>query len=121
MIDQRPASLAQKTISIDKLVICRKDQEILRRLAGQVAQLAARPIENEKRDLWFRHNTLEVTRPLIFCDPENGWNEIITEAQMQCQGELAREWEMTLRKETFWGESMGDDRVIEPYFQVPYV
>jgi len=121
MIDQRPASLAQKTISTDKLVICRKDQEILRRLASQVARLAARPIENEKRDLWFRHNTLEATRPLIFCDPENGWNEIITEAQMQCQGELAREWEMTLRKETFWGESMGDDRVIEPYFEVPYV
>ncbi len=121
MIDQRPASLAQKTISIDKLLICRKEQGILRRLASQVAQLAARPIENEKRDLWFRHNTLEATRPLIFCDPENGWNEIITEAQMQCQGELAREWEMTLRKETFWGESMGDDRVIEPYFEVPYV
>jgi hypothetical protein len=121
MFDQRPAYLAQKTIIIDKLVICRKDQEILRRLASQVARLAARPIENEKRDLWFRHNTLEATRPLIFCDPENGWNEIITDAQMQCQGELAREWEMTLRKETFWGESMGDDRVIEPYFEVPYV
>lgn len=121
MFDQTPASLAQKTISIDKLVISRKEQEILRRLASQVARLAARPIENEKRDLWFRHNRLEVTRPLIFCDPENGWNEIITEAQIQCQGELAREWEMTLRKETFWGESMGDDRVIEPYFDVPYL
>ena len=121
MFDQRPAYLAQKTISIDKLVICRKEQEILRRLASQVARLAARPIENEKRDLWFRHNTLEVTRPLIFCDPENGWNEIITEAQIQCQGELAREWEMILRKETFWGEFMGDDRVIEPYFEIPYV
>lgn len=121
MFDQRPASLAQKTISTDKLIINSKDQEILRRLAGQVAQLAARPIENEKRDLWFRHNTLQTTRPLIFCDPENGWNEIITEAQVQCQGELAREWEMHLRKEAFWGESMGDDRVIEACFEVPYL
>jgi len=121
LIDQTPASLAQKTISADKFIISRKDREVLRRLADQVAQLAARPIENEKRDLWFRHNALEATRPLIFCDPENGWNEIITDAQMQCQGEIAREWEMTLRKEIFWGESMGDDRVIEPYFEVPYV
>ncbi|GAJ24248.1 unnamed protein product, partial [marine sediment metagenome] len=78
-------------------------------------------IEDEKRDLWFRHNALEATRPLIFCDPENGWNEIITENQIQCQGELAREWEMILRKEIFWGESMGDDRVIEPYFETPYI
>ncbi|GAI45517.1 unnamed protein product, partial [marine sediment metagenome] len=26
-----------------------------------------------------------------------------------------------LRKEIFWGESMGDDRVIEPYFDITYV
>ena len=27
---------------------------------------------------------------------------------------------MALRKEVFWGTRMGDDRVIEPYFNVPY-
>ncbi len=113
--------LGPNAINPDKRVISREDQEILRRLADQVAQLAARPIENEKRDLWFRHNALEATRPLIFCDPDNGWNEIITETQIQCRGELARWWEMTLRKEIFWGESMGDDRVIEPYFDIPYI
>ncbi len=115
-----PVFLSSK-MTTDKLVISRKDQETLRRLAGQVAQLAARPIESVKRDLWFRHNALEATRPLIFCDPDNGWNEIITETQIQCRGELAREWEMTLRKKIFWGESMGDDRVIEPYFETPYI
>ena len=98
-----------------------KDRQVLRSLAGRVAKIAARPQEAEKRELWYRHNSLELTRPVIFCDPENGWNEIITEAQLQCQGELARSWEMTLRKEIFWGEYMGDDRVIEPYFNVPYV
>ncbi|TET93309.1 hypothetical protein E3J33_02130 [Candidatus Aerophobetes bacterium] len=121
MTDQTQATLAQKTIGADKLVIGRGDREILRRLAGRIAELAARPIEDEKRDLWYRHNALEVTRPLIFCDPENGWNEIITNAQIECRGELAREWEMVLRKEIFWGESMGDDRVIEPYFDITYV
>ncbi len=109
-------------IDADKLVISRKDQEILRRLANQVAQLAARPIESEKRDLWFRLNALGATRPLVLCDPdESGWNEIITETQIQCRGVLARRWEMTLRIEIFRGESMGDDRVIKPYFDIPYV
>jgi hypothetical protein len=121
MTDQTQASLAQKTIDADKLVIGKKDREILRWLAGQVAELAGRSIEDEKRDLWYRHNALGATRPLIFCDPENGWNEIITEAQIECRGQLAREWEMILRKEIFWGESMGDDRVIEPHFDIPYV
>ena len=121
VFDGMNLSVLLGTITPDKLVISREDQGILRHLAGQVAQLAARPIENEKRDLWFRHNALEATRPLIFCDPENGWNEIITETQIQCRGELAWWWEMTLRKEMFWGESMGDDRVIEPYFDIPYL
>lgn len=30
-----------------------------------------------KNALWRRHNALERTRPVILCDPENGWNEII--------------------------------------------
>ncbi|GAI58701.1 unnamed protein product, partial [marine sediment metagenome] len=60
MTDQTQATLAQKTIGADKLVIGRGDREILRRLAGRIAELAARPIEDEKRDLWYRHNALEV-------------------------------------------------------------
>ena len=74
----------------------------------------------ETRRLWTEHNRLERGRPLFFCDPENGWNEIITEAQMQCRGKLARRWEMDLRKEIFSGEVLGDDKPVEPYFDVPY-
>ncbi len=97
------------------------DRGILRRLAGEVAELAARPIEEEKQQLWLKHNALESTRPLIFCDPENGWNEIVTVDQIQCQNLLARQWEMHLRKEVFWGTEMGDDYTIQPYFDVPHI
>jgi len=97
-----------------------REREVLRRLAGQVAQLAARPIESEKRRLWFEHNQLKPTRPLIFCDPENGWNEIITPADLDCTGQLPRLWEMRLRKEVFWGEQMCDDRVTVPIFELPH-
>lgn len=89
-------------------------------LAKQVAELAARPIEEEKRKLWTKLNDLEPVRPLVFCDPENGWNEIITQDQILCEKPLFREWEMTLRKEIFWVTKMKDDRVIEPYFNIPY-
>jgi hypothetical protein len=97
------------------------DREILRALAGQVAELAVRPIENEKRDLWRRHNALEATRPVIFCDPENGWNEIFPPDSLACEGELARILEFRLRKEVFWGAEMKDDRVIEPFFDMAHV
>jgi hypothetical protein len=82
------------------------DREVLRRLAGEVAALAARPIEDQKRDLWRRHNALQRTRPVVFCDPENGWYEIITPDQLECENTLARQW---------------DDYTIEPYFDVPHV
>jgi hypothetical protein len=63
---------------------------------------------------------LERTGPLIFCGPENGWNEIITEAQMKCKGKVARRWEMDLRKEIFWGKKTGDDKPVESFFDVPH-
>ncbi len=103
------------------LIVSVGDRKILRGLASQVAELAVRPIEDEKRDLWRRHNALEATRPVIFCDPENGWNEIFPPDSMACEGELARHFEFRLRKEIFWGEEMRDDRVIVPNFDIAHV
>jgi hypothetical protein len=96
------------------------DRAVLQRLAERVAAIAASDRAREVRGLWKKLNRLEKTRPVVFCDPENGWNEIITETQMECRGKLARRWEMDLRKEIFWGEEMGDDKPVEPFFDVPY-
>jgi len=121
MADQTVASLFTQSIPPEQIFVGEKDRGMLRRLAGKMAELAGRPVEEEKRHLWYRHNALEATRPIVFCDPENGWNEIITEDQIECEGELARGWEMTLRKEIFWAESMGDDKVVDAVFNVPHV
>ncbi|HQO33725.1 MAG TPA: hypothetical protein PLG59_03625, partial [bacterium] len=98
------------------LSISEADRTVLRRLAEKVAGIAASPKMESSRRLWKQINGLEKTRPAVFCDPENGWNEIITEAEMECKGTLARRWEMDLRKEIFWGDEMGDDKPVEPYF-----
>jgi hypothetical protein len=119
-MEQTAAGLST-THGIDgSLDITRREEEILRELAKRVAEFASRPIEEEKRKLWTLHNDLHQTRPLVFCDPENGWNEIITQNQMRCENPLSRVWEMTLRKEIFWGERMQDDRVIEPFFNISH-
>lgn len=97
------------------------ERQVLRRLAGQVAELAARPVEEGKRALWYAHNSLQPTRPVVFCDPENGWNEIIRPDHLECDGVLGRWWEMRLRKEVFWGMHMGDDYTIMPCFDSPHV
>jgi len=104
----------------DDLSMTAEDKAVLRRLAERVAAIAQSPAMAETRRLWTQHNRLEKTRPVVFCDPENGWNEIVTERQMQCRGKLARRWEMDLRKEIFWAEVMGDDKPVDPCFNVPY-
>ena len=116
--DQTAAAAARMALEPAEAVAESDEREILRRLAERVAALGRRR-DREKRALWSAHNSLGRTRPVIFCDPENGWNEIIT-ARMGCRGKLARPWEMDLRKEIFWGEEMGDDKPVEPFFDVPY-
>ena len=121
MANQTAVSLATQSFDSSIMDISARDRAQIRLLAARVAELAARPGEAVKRERWTRHNDLEAGLPLIFCDPENGWNEIVPESVMRCEGELAARWEMVLRKEIFWGESMGDDRVVEPFFNVGHV
>jgi hypothetical protein len=120
-IEQTVAGAVGAQLEIDHLVVLPEERRLLRELAKRVAELAGRPVEEEKKALWTAHNDLGSVRPLIFIDPENGWNEIITPDQLRCSQPLLRLWEMTLRKEIYWAEGMRDDRVIESYFNVPYV
>ena len=87
------------------------EKAILRELARKVAQLAEQPEQEEKRKLWTDHHGLKITRPLIFIDPEYAWYELIPHTQLQCTHGLARLWEYRLRKEIYWQEVIGDDRV----------
>jgi len=113
--------MSENTATLARYSLNQRDRLILRELAQQVAELAERPVEKEKRELWYRHNALESTRPLVFCDPENGWNEILTPDTLRCEGGLARAWEWYLRREVFWGAHMRDDKVIEAVFNVGHV
>ena len=120
-VDHTVATQSTGGTQATSLAISPAERAVLRNLVTQVAELAARPIEQEKRDLWYRHNALEPTRPVIFCDPEGSWKEIIPADTLACTGALARGWEFLLRREIFWGSEMCDDRVIMPTFDVAHV
>jgi hypothetical protein len=108
-----------KGISGD-LSVSKKEMETLRSLASRVASIAAKPEMDRLAALWTAHNDLKDDTPLVFIDPENGWNEIISQDQIICSNPLLRVWEMHLRKEIHWAEGFRDDKVIEPFFNVPY-
>ncbi len=106
--------------SAKDLKISPAEKTVLRDLAKRVAKIAESRRMDDTRRLWKDHNSLKKTRPVVFCDPENGWNEIVTEKQMKCSGKISRRWEINLRKEIFWGEEMGDDKPVDPVFNVTY-
>ncbi|HKL21154.1 MAG TPA: hypothetical protein VJ904_05070, partial [Tichowtungia sp.] len=112
---------AQETgLPKDGLKISQKDRDILRLLAGEVARIARTDRQAEIARAWTALNGLSPLRPVFFCDPENGWNEIITTAEMQCTGRLARVFEMRLRKKIFSNDEMRDDTPVDRFFDIPY-
>ena len=110
-----------KLLSGESLNFSPVERQLLRSLAGEVAELAARPAEQRKRQLWLDHNALRPTRPVVFCDPEPSWSEIIPPDSLTCANPTARAWEFHLRREIFWGAQMNDDRVVLPSFDVAHV
>ena len=66
------------------------DLGILRDLAKQYADIAAKPIQDERRDLWRRHNSLQRTRPLIYMRWLAAWHEA-EESKLQCEDPFYQE------------------------------
>lgn len=97
-----------------------EDKAVLRRLAEKVAAIAEREDMKFKKKLWTENHDLKSSYPVIFVDPENGWNEILTDDVFECKDPLARTWENTLRKDIYSAEMIKDDRVITKDFNVPW-
>ena len=90
------------------------ERETLRSLAQQVAEIAADPKQEVKRDLWYRHNRLEKVRPLVLVFPEDSWVEIIGEDQLELTDPFWRQQEWYLRHLIYRDRHLVDDFVVEP-------
>ncbi len=94
-------------------MIDRHDTHILRELARRVAEIAALPVQEERRRMWKRHHALQRVRPMILVFPEGSWRELLPESVLQCQGETARKIEWELRRRIYHHEHIHDDTPIE--------
>ena len=90
-----------------------RDVQILRDLAKRYAEIAAKDIQDERRDLWRRHNSLERTRPLIYVRWTAAWDEA-PESRLQCEDPFFQQHERFLRQMIFQ-DTLGDDYIIEPW------
>jgi hypothetical protein len=105
--------LAERRSSETGSPISAQDRKVIRDLAKKVAEIAAKPVMAERRNLWKKHNSLHHGRPMILVFPEGSWRELLPEAAMNCRGKEARGIEWNLRARVFAHEHFDDDTVIE--------
>jgi len=98
----------------------KKDICVLRELASQVVEIAALPIQEEKKTLWRKLNGLQTTRPMVMID-QVCWNEmnVHDELTLQCEDPECRGYEASLRMTLFQWEHFPVDMVVEPFLRIP--
>jgi len=96
------------------------DITILRELAQRYAEIAALPIQEEKRRLWSDHFSLKRTRVPIIAG-FGMWNvwcrEVFGDANMRCEDPFYRGYERDLRMRLFQYDN-GDDSIQEPWLTI---
>ena len=98
----------------------RTDVAIIRELAARVGEIAALPVQDEKRALWRKLNALKPDRPMVMID-QVCWNELngTGELTLQSQDPECRRYEEALRKILFQWKCFRVDMVVEPFVRVP--
>ncbi len=99
----------------------RNEHTILRDLAECVAGIAALPEQDQKRQMWYDHNALRPTKPMVLVFPEGGWVELFDNSELRCEDPLLRGWEHQLRQRLYIAEHFNDDQVTDARLLVGYV
>ncbi len=96
------------------------DVGIVRRLAGELAGVAALDGQAQTRELWKRLNSLDPVRPMVMID-QICWNEFKSEPALtlQCENPECRSYEQMLRRKLYQWNHFPGDMVVEAFIAVP--
>lgn len=92
---------------------------ILRDLARRKVEIAADPINLERKDAWYRLDSGSAdARPMVLTEHAAVADPVkpFPESALQCRTRMAREIESRLRNEIFVFEVLKDDHVVEPWY-----
>jgi len=98
-------------------VVSQSDRAVLRDLARRVAEISRMEKQEERRELWRKHNSLVKTRPPVLVRAFAAWQEIYPDSQLKCEDPLLRGIERFLRQQIFQ-DSLDDDYIVEPWVTV---
>lgn len=97
-----------------------RERDVLRRLAGEVAEIAALPVQADRTELWRRLNRLESVRPLVWIN-EVCWDEMGPEVEPTVSEPFLREVEAHLRRTLYQWRHLPADMVVDGWIGCPIV
>lgn len=92
----------------------------LRELAARWMEHAQQPIMNERRRQWRRIKDLKAEKPMILVETCM-LSDYVSQDELANTDPYLRNIEKTLLEQVRHADEIGDDIVIEPYFQIPWV
>lgn len=96
------------------------DRDVLRQLAGALAEIGSQPEQQEKIDCWKALNDLKPERPMVWIT-EIPWGEVedqVEELRPVCRDENFRLIERQLRRKLFTARHLPCDEVVLPEYHV---
>ncbi len=94
------------------------NQRIIRELAKLVAEIAALPVQQQRRELWTKHNSLQRVRPMVLVFPEGAWSELLPADVLQCDDPDAQGIEWELRRRIYAHTHFMSDNLVEATWPV---
>lgn len=98
------------------------EREVLRRLGGEIAEIAQLPVHKEKARMWQLLNDKKSVRPMVWIN-EIPWHEmnVNDELTLQCTNPWARGLENQLRKTIYQWKHMPGDMIVDDFIKCPLV
>ena len=99
----------------------RKDKDILRALAGKVAEIAALPEQKITVEKWKRLNDMKSARPMVYIYQIPWWEMMNEDSELMLRTEDpgARKMEEEFLQTVYLWNHMRADMVVEPWYTVP--
>jgi len=97
-----------------------RDTDVLRRLAAELAAIAAMPVHQERARLWRKLNDLESERPMVWIN-EIPWHEMNVGGELTLRTEhlWAQDVERLMRREIYQWRHLPGDMIVSPFWACP--
>lgn len=104
----------------EPILLTPADSEVLRRLASELAEVAALPVHREKARLWQHLNDLDAKRPMVWIN-EICWHEMDVDNELTLVTEhpWARDQERDLRRTLYQWRHLPGDMIVDDYLTCP--